>query len=255
MGLLRLLLLLLTCSALCSGLFAETQSADLPKGFFPPPEALPQTAERSCLVCNGKGIVESELFNKDNRSINRTRRSHQTQLAKPEHFMVPCKACKGRKTCVRKLTLQERVEAYRQQRATYENAHTLERHQPIGAAYLEKAVADALDPETFATLAARYPAACKKCYGFGVQSCSRCDSLGFTRKEKVLPETGEKVEEQEPCTACDGTGEKACKTCERTGLARLCKRCNGLGVVQRAATKRKPGGIERCASCDGMCRR
>lgn len=168
--------------------------------------------------------------------------------------MVPCEACKGRKIYLRKLTLKERVELSQIQRGKYEREQTIARHVPIGAAYADKNYWDALDPEAFATLAAQYPAACKKCYGFGAQPCTHCDSKGFQMK-KERPSDGEAELVTEICSTCNGSGGRICKTCNATGLLRPCRRCNGCGVMHKAATKKRPAVTERCSSCSGMGRR
>lgn len=248
-----LVVLLGVAPTLCLGADGVHGTADAvtaPAGFFLPP-TVPLEAEALCLECKGAGVVASVLKQKDERSVTKTRRAHQTQLATVSEFKVPCKVCKGRKRYVRKLTLQERVDLYHKWRGAYEVEQTMAQRHPVGAAYLEKTVADMLSPEEFAKLAASYPIVCKKCVGFTAIPCKRCESLGFT--EQVDDVTGEKV--REVCTTCDGHGEKRCKSCNETGLAKLCKRCKGLGVMRRPATKRKPATIERCPSCDGMCRR
>lgn len=227
-----------------------SDAATPPAGVYLPP-TVPQEAEAICLDCKGAGTVASVFKRKDERSVTKTRRAHQTQLATVSEFKVPCKVCKGRKRYVRKLTLQERVDWYRKQRGAYETEQTMAQRYPVGAAYAEKAVAEGLSPEEFAKLAASYPVVCKKCVGFAAIPCNRCESFGFTEQlDEVTEETVREV-----CTTCDGRGEKRCKSCDETGLAKLCKRCKGLGVMRKAATKRKPATIERCPSCDGMCRR
>lgn len=211
----------------------------------------PTHGERPCLFCNEKGMTQSEI---DPSIAHKKRRAKHKQIHDPKALMVKCKICKGTKKVYRKLYLDERVELYLKQRAEFDKCHQTAYRKRVGSAYADAEVVDALMPEEFAKLAARYPAVCKKCYGFAMTLCSTCDGVGRVR-QKEEDAAGETIYKMVICSTCDGDGGKPCKVCDASGLLRQCKRCNGLGVVEQRARRDTPAFLERCKSCLGMGRR
>ncbi|MBR5587417.1 MAG: hypothetical protein IKW23_00995 [Kiritimatiellae bacterium] len=216
--------------------------------FFPPPPPIAERGEAVCLTCEGTGSVTSKFKTNPKRKPSTSKR-YQTNLDKSPDFIVPCKACSGKKQVVRKRTLQERVTARLNVLRQYEQLHSSKHHIPFGSAYIVSGSLDDLPPESYAIVAAAYPEACEKCQGFGMLPCSRCQSTGQLRK-KAKDDTSE--ETFEPCTACDGSGEKACKTCNTVGLKRYCRRCKGTGLGEEKATRLEAAKTVRCRTCNGM---
>ena len=228
--------------------------------FYAPPEEVPTHGEGICLKCDGKGKLASRLQKpQDTRFALAKRKAGVEKLPQNPKFYVPCSECRGQKRCTRKLTLEERISLYMTVRSEYDTLHVMKRHFPVGAAYMDRNYADSLTPEEFAIIAARCPAHCKKCYGFGYTPCKRCDTTGFVTVHNTddSDESDDKllVMTKERCTTCDGRGGKICKTCERTGLLRVCTRCDGSGVVTKPAKKDQPAYIDRCQTCKGAGRR
>jgi hypothetical protein len=137
----------------------------------------PVRAEMQCTECNEEGMVVSKLKRGDNRVINKTGRAIVSK--DKTLFYVPCKVCKGERKYVRELTLAERVELYLKARERYEQEQLVARRKPVGNVYAAADALDALDPETFAALAAKHPVKCKKCYGFAKIPCKRCKRSGY----------------------------------------------------------------------------
>lgn len=223
---------------------------------YPPPALSPLEGVATCLECEGKGVVRSRLQKLDKRKSMRSeyRQKDQNKLAETPILMVKCPNCKGEKRGMRRLTLQERINFYLRIRNQYEAEQTALRRIPFGAAYVDEAFLQ-LDPETFATHAARFPAKCEKCYGFGELPCARCDSVGMVTKLEKDTDGFEEKEVKVVCASCSGVGVRPCKTCDRSGLQKSCRRCKGTGVQRKPATKKRSMTVERCASCDGTCRR
>ena len=225
------------------------------QSIYPPPAPPPEVAEAICLQCKGTGQVRSRFQNKATPAPQKQTSRYQTRLDKSKDFMVPCNECKGQKRYLRKLTLKERLERFHACRRQYDLEHAKLCHLPFGQAYVALGQLDALDPETFARLAAQFPGLCETCHGFAALPCERCDSFGRIEKanqdqDDVLPDVRIEV-----CTTCDGKGEKPCKRCDGSGLLKRCRRCKGTGITRKAATKKRPETLERCRSCEGMCRR
>jgi hypothetical protein len=229
---------------------------DLTK-FYEPPQEVPTHGEGICLKCDGKGRLASRLKKpQDTRFAVAKRKAGVETLAQSPDFYVPCDKCHGQKRHKRKLTLEERIALYMTIRSEYDTFHLMKRHLPVGSAYIDKEYADSLTPEEFATIAARRPAHCRKCYGFGYTPCKRCDSTGVvTVRDTKASEDDLKVVTKERCSTCDGSGGRICKTCECTGLLRVCSRCNGNGVITKPAKKNQPAYIDRCQTCKGAGRR
>ncbi|MBQ9694005.1 MAG: hypothetical protein IJV69_04540 [Kiritimatiellae bacterium] len=254
------LLLLLTVSlplfAQKDLLTAPRDVTELPEvvrdALFLPPQAIPEKGEATCLKCKGVGQIQSALQSKDERFSKSKKRKHQTQLDVTPDFLIPCPVCKGQKRIVRTLTLQERIDRFLSVRNAYDLEHATAHHVPFGSGYIHKSLLEQLSPESYATLAAQFPAACQKCLGFSLIPCNRCKSTG--KREKVNANAPDSIEEEQ-CTSCNGSGGRLCQTCNGSGLLKPCRRCKGLGITQEKATKKHPSQTIRCRSCDGMGRR
>lgn len=217
---------------------------------FPPPAPIAERGEAVCLTCDGVGTMKSKFKTNKPRTNTSSSKRYQTKLDTSPDFIVPCKACNGKKVQLRKRTLQERLDLRLKVLRQYEQLHSSQHHLPFGSAYILSGSLEGLSPEAYARVAAAYPEACEKCNGFGHLPCTRCQSTGRVRKTKKVDD-GEELF-FETCTSCDGLGEKACKPCNTVGLKKYCRRCKGTGLGVEKAKRGEPEKTVRCRTCNGM---
>ena len=223
----------------------EAPAGPPPEGFFPPPAPAPTHGQGTRPGRQARGTAESA-----NRAID-TGPDGTT-------FVVPCPRCRGAKRCLRPLSAAERVSLQRQARNAYEREQRARRRVPVGAGFMDRAAAEALEPVARAALAARYPKPCRTCQGLGIENCRKCKGQGKIEKiERVEDEEGETQIKPYtlPCAECGGSGSQPCRRCEGSGLAKICSRCDGAGVTDVPAARDRPAYTTLCRSCKGDGRR
>lgn len=234
----RLRVLLLLC------LLGSVVLAEEPSPVVAPPGNVPLTGETVCPQCQGAGRVAAEDAG--------LRMSGATSNANLKRF---CSMCRARGRVNRKLTVPERLERQKEQRATFDRAQLASGLMPIGGGYAPRDFLAQLSPEAYADLARKTPRACKACAGLGQEVCRSCRGLGG-KTVSSKQEDGKKAQEKEICAKCSGTGALTCRACNGSGVLPLCKKCRGTGVVTARAAKGQPEGtLERCRACNGEGRR
>ncbi len=213
-------------------------------GLVPPPDNVPLMGETVCPQCNGSGRVSAEDTG--------LRINSATSSANIKRF---CPLCRARGRVTRKLTVTERLERQRQQRAAFDRAQLAAGLVPIAGGYAPRDHLAQLSPEAYAELARKAPRACKACAGLGQELCRGCRGLGG-KTVSQKQEDGKKTQEKEICAKCSGSGALTCRACNGSGLLPLCKKCQGTGVVTARAIKgQTEGTLERCRACNGEGRR
>ena len=216
-----------------------------------------ETGESQCLTCKGTGKKSIEAHTMGGRVITMT----------PYGAVCPMCGGDGRMSTVKSLPElgYERAQALR----TYETQQKSKGWVAFGDAWLPQELIASLSLRDQATVRRVAGRTCSTCFGFGIESCTKCRGAGMlpcsndsckggTAQCEVCEGTGKTKKTGKSnttsvsgaCRACAGTGRNTCSICQGAGKL-VCEECEGKGGT--ACTKCKgTGQSPLCLKCTGV---